>query len=146
MRRTRLPLLVAVGVVLACVTAGCGQRPAPEPAYRPIDDQTLYARIAKLPGVTSVDIDFSTSPNDPSTYVGEIKLRSGSDLARRLDQAIAILRQGRFRALISVSAYSPTQPAVYARSLAGSTRADFDKRYGPQPGDGTPPATTPGPE
>lgn len=144
-RRTRLPVLAVVGLLVACLVAGCGHRATPEPTYRPVPDQKLYARIAQLPGVSSVQIDFSTSPDNPSTYVGEIKLRSGSDLARRLDQAIAILRQGRYRALISVSAYSPTQPAVYAHSLAGSTRADFDKRYGPQPGDGRPPDTTPGP-
>lgn len=135
------PALVCLVVVWS--VAACGT-PAPQrPDYKPVPDRSLYARIGDLPGVTEVDIVYKDSPGDPETYVGSFRVKAGTDPLRRLDQAMAILRQGRFQAAMSLSVYPPDRPAIYSDALAGYTRTDLDKRYGPQPGDGKPPESTP---
>jgi hypothetical protein len=131
-------------VALAWSLTACGQQ-APTPDYQPVPDPSLYARVAKLPGVTDVDIKFRDTADAPKTYVGEIRVERGTDPVERLDQAIAILRQGRYQAAIDIVLYPPGRPGVESTSIAGYTRASLDQRYGPQPGDGKPPDTAPTP-
>lgn len=137
-RSTPLPALVLLGVALLWSVTSCAQ-PAPKPGYTPVPDKQLYSRIAELPGVAKVDISYQDDLDDPATYVGEINLAPRADPEQVLDQAMAILRQGRFRALMALSAYPPTSPAIYSDTVAGHTRDDLDTRYGPQPGSGQPP-------
>lgn len=131
--------LLAV-LVLAVSLAGCGARTPLKPDYTPKPDPQLYAAIQRLPGVQTVRIRYFDNADKPQIYVGEIRVDPGTDLTTVLDHAMAILRQGRFRALLDLSVFSKSQTPVSSDTLVGDTRAGLDKRYGPQPGNGTPPA------
>jgi hypothetical protein len=126
-------------VALAGTLLGCGAAKPLSPDYTPRPDARLYAAIEKVPGVRSVRIRYVDTADRPQVYVGRIEVAPGTDLTSVLDHAMAILRQGRFRALLDLSVYSSSQTPVSSDTLVGDTRAGLDKRYGPQPGDGTPP-------
>ncbi len=145
MRLRLLPLLVLV-IALVPVLSACGAHPTPKrPSYHPMADATLYQQIGDLPGVTNVDIRWVDDATRGRSYVGRVRVRDGVDELRRLDQVLAILRQGRAGAGITVSVGTAHGVAKFPSDLGVITPEEIEARYGPQPGDGTPPDSTPAP-
>jgi hypothetical protein len=138
-----LPLLVLVLALVPALVA-CGSEPAPaHSSYKPVPDTTLYQQIGDLPGVTQVDIEWVDDATRGKSYVGRVRVRDGVDRLRRLDQVLAILRQGRAGAGITVSVGTAHGVAKFPSDLGVITPEEIEERYGPQPGDGTPPDSTP---
>lgn len=137
-----LPLRAAVALCLVLLAAACtsggsdGGRPAPD--YTPVPDDQLYSKVAALPGVEKADLSFTDAVPDYA-YVGEIDIAPDADAQLVLDTIYAILRQGRFDAAINIVGYQSNR-AVKLDALPDAGGPDeLRKRYGPQPGDGTPP-------
>ncbi len=142
--------MLGVVVVLMMVAAlgacdGGGEDPPP-PGYTPIPDKDLFAQVAALPGVTKSDISYSESVGTPNDYIGRVEVESAVDALAILDQVLAILRQGEPGAAITVVAVQDgVQISPRELGLLSTTDEDLTERYGPQPGDGKPPASTPTP-
>jgi hypothetical protein len=139
----RLPILL-IGVLMllgACSLGGSDDGPT-KPDYTPVPDDELYSRIGQLPGVQAVDVRYNgTWPE--SKYSGEITIEPGADAQQVLDQAYAILRQGRYDVAITVAALQDRTSISFDRLAGGrpGIPAELEKRYGPQPGNGTPPSS-----
>jgi hypothetical protein len=137
----RLPiLLIGVLMLLAACSSGGSDGGRPKADYTPVPDDELYSRIGKLPGVQAVDIRYNgTWPE--SKYSGEITIQPGVDAQQVLDEAYAILRQGRYDVAITVAGLQDRTSISFDRLDNGrpGIPAELEKRYGRQPGDGTPP-------
>ncbi|MCD9199890.1 hypothetical protein [Aeromicrobium wangtongii] len=135
----RLPLLLLGVLLLAACSSGGSDSDGSAPSYRPVPDDELYARIAQLPGVEAVDIRYDDTWPE-SKYRGEITIESGADPQAVLDATYAVLRQGRPDVAISVRGVQD-RTSISFDLLDGRSGipANLEKRYGPQPGDGTPP-------
>ena len=149
--RTLLVPAVALLAVLTLLGACTipSSRPSPTATYTPVPDAELYRRIAALPHVTNVIIDYSDSFSNGSRYDGGLTTDGQENPYLTLDQTIAILRQGVLRAYISIDLDFPgpdgrTETAFSSR-FPGDTESDLSQRYGPQPGSGIPPASPPVP-
>ena len=130
-------LLLAVLLLSSCSIGGSG-RGETEDRYTPVPDQQLYSKVAALPGVEKADLSFTDAVPDYA-HVGEIDIAPDADAQLVLDTIYAILRQGRFDAAINVVGYQSNR-AVKLEALPDAGGPDeLRKRYGPQPGDGTPP-------
>lgn len=130
-----------LGLAVLLVLAGCAlNNPStPRTTYAPIPDRTLYARIAKVPGVTKVDIGWVNRFGEANTYVGDVEVRAGIDQVRVLDRSLAILRQGRPGAFLAIQVFRPGSTAISPQDFGLWSIADYESRYGPQPGAGVPP-------
>lgn len=139
MRRLTLLLIGAMLLVGACSSSDSDGGLPRSPDYAPRPDAELFAAVADLPGVTSVDLRFNdTYP--ANGYVGRVTIESGVDPQQLLDTVYAVLRQGRPGATISVNGIQDGTTLRF-ELLGGraGTAVALEKRYGPQPGDGTPP-------
>ena len=137
-----------VSVFAMCVAlASCGGSEAPDrPDYTPIPDKQLFAQIAEIPGVRGVAIKHLDTFDNPNDYVGDIEVNLSADAAAILDQALAILRQGRWRAGMGISAVQDTRVvSTDVLGIKSPTDEFLAERYGPQPGNGLPPESTPTP-
>lgn len=125
------------------VLAGCSHGPtASKPTYTPVPDAVLYARIAKINGVESSDLNWVNRFGQSNSYGGDIHVRAGVDAAHVLDEALAILRMGRPGAFYtSVEVFQPGASAISPTDFGLWSQADYTQRYGPQPGTGLPPQT-----
>lgn len=147
--RTRLRagvLAPALALVLALTTACGGQEEEPVTDYTPLSEAELVAQIEQLPGVEDADVTFSDTFSGGRAYRGEVRLEPGAraDPVATLDATYAILRQGEPDAGLGVSVVDPETKRAYNSSALGLTdTASLRARYGPQPGDGTPPAELP---
>ncbi|MCD9199892.1 hypothetical protein [Aeromicrobium wangtongii] len=130
-------LLGAVLTLGGCQTDGSdGQKRAD---YTPVPDETLFSAIRALPGVERADLSYNdTWP--AHSYLATITLSPNADAQLVLDTVYAKLWQGRLGADITLEAQQGGQ-VVRLDAFGGqpSSRAALKKRYGPQPGDGTPP-------
>lgn len=138
----------SVGLVLALVlmTACGGQEEDPVADYTPLSETELVTQIEQLPGVAEAEVVFSDTFSGGRTYRGEVQLEPGArvDPVATLDATYAILRQGEPDAGLGVSVVDPaTNRAYNASALRLTDTASLRERYGPQPGDGTPPAQLP---
>lgn len=109
-------------------------------------DEQLFAQVAALEGVDSADIAYRNEFGNDNIYVGTIIVSQRDQALRLLDHTVAILRQGRRNAsiIIVVNVKSATGEAFGMYDLLGSdVHSNLDKRYGPQPGNGMPPADLP---
>lgn len=131
----RLVVTVLALVLLAACRTSSGDD---EPDYTPIPDAELFAQIGRLPGVSDVDISYSKDFGNTG-YIGQIAVAAGTDPVATLDHAYAILRQGRYRASITVVAVQNGKQFSTIELGTGSSNAELTKRYGPQPGTGEPP-------
>lgn len=133
-------IAVAAGLLL---TMGCMHREPAKPDYDPVPDTKLFGQISDLPDVSAVDITFRKQFSYGTGYAGEITVDDGVDAAAVLDHVYAILRQGRSQVDISVRARQGVKQ-ISSRDfgLVSGSPANLEKRYGPQPGDGTPPTDT----
>lgn len=135
----RLPALI-VGILLltgACVS-GSSDGGREKPDYTPVPDDELFSRVAAVPGVERADVSYNDTFPDRA-YVGEVDIAADTDAQLVLDTIYAVLRQGRVDAAINVTGYQAgTDVRLAALDRSGSP-AELEKRYGPQPGDGTPP-------
>lgn len=135
----RLPLLV-IGLLLvasACSPGG-SDRPA-RSTYTPVPDDEIFASIRALPGVERADLSFNdTFP--AQSYLASITLSTDADAQSVLDTVYAKLWQGREGADITLEAQQAGR-VVRLDALDGgpTSRSRLTERYGPQPGDGTPP-------
>lgn len=142
MRRWVVPLAVVLALVVAC---GPADDPAPSTGptgsgYTPVPDDELFARVARLPGVTRAEVSHTDVFGDETKYRGDIVVGRRTSEVETLDRAIAILRQGRPGAMMALSVYSPDSDRMYtARDLGLFTPEDLTDRYGEQPGTGEPP-------
>ncbi|MET0909541.1 MAG: hypothetical protein ABWZ99_08725 [Ilumatobacteraceae bacterium] len=140
-RRVPLTLpIVILGVLL--MLGGCssdGSDDAAKPDYTPIADEKLFAAVAGLPGVEAVDIRFNDTWPE-AKYGGEITIEPDADPQAVLDATYAVLRQGRPDVGISVFGIQNRTSIRFDR-LEGRSGipSELAKRYGEQPGDGTPP-------
>lgn len=138
----RLPMWLIGLMLLTAACSSSGSDPEPTSSdYTPVPDADLFARIADIPGVEKVDIRYvGTFPE--SKYGGEITIATGTDAQDVLDAAYAILRQGRRDVGISVFGIQDRTSITFDR-LGGRSGipSELKKRYGPQPGTGTPPPT-----
>lgn len=126
-------LILAVVAVFALV--GCSTSPAAPPSYRPVPDSRLFAQVRALPGVISSDLSYSDTFG-ATGYVGIVKVAPGIDEKRVLDETLAILWQGKYRASYNVQVAGDGPFAVIPREIGLDMPADYVKRYGPQPGTG----------
>jgi hypothetical protein len=132
-------LTLVLGVLSGCFLSS---PPTPRATYRPVPDRQLYARIAKLPGVVGVHLNWKNGFENPNSYGGEIRSARGADKIEILDRALAILRQGRPGASFGGLEVVPPDDFVLGPGHLGLLGpADYTARYGPQPGTGVPPPT-----
>lgn len=142
-------LLAVTALVLGACLGGSGDEPVA--GYTPVPDDTLFAQVRDLPHVESAelwgrDADATTG----AQYTARLTTDGTVDPYVVIDATAAILRQGYERATLEVwVAKDPASgiPETY-RLLDLLDRAAEDPltdRYGPQPGDGTPPADDPPP-
>jgi len=144
---TAVRVLVATLVtgLLALVLTACQGTTTEEdemPAYDPLPDSALVAQIEELPGVAGAEVVFSDTFSGGRTYRGEVRLEPGAEVdpIATLDATYAILRQGEPNAALGVSVIDPDTNRAYNSSALDLTdSASLQERYGPQPGDGTPP-------
>ena len=136
---------IAALVVFCAVIAGCGGSEAPDgPDYAPIPDKQLFAQIAAIPGVTTVDLSYRDEFGNSNDYVGEIGVDPSADAAMVLDHGLAILRQGRWRASMSVFVVQNARRiSTNVLEMNAPTDRRLTERYGPQPGNGLPPTAAP---
>lgn len=135
-------VLVVVGILLmtgACMSSDSGGGRA-KPDYTPVPDDELFSRIAALPGVEKADLSFNDTWPEHS-YLGEIDLSPDADGQQVLDTVYAMLRQGRFDAAINVVGYQANREVRLEALRRSGIPSELIKRYGPQPGDGTPPSS-----
>lgn len=153
-----LALRVALLIALT-LTAGCSMwrtPPQPTPAYEPIPDDQLYDQLRALPEVTGLQISY-VSDSAGRRYVGVVLVpdtTTRAAAAATLDHANAILWQGRAGAASSVQVSAGTvddqrvlaeQKDVVPQTPGVNWLQAATARYGPQPGDGIPPAGLPTP-
>lgn len=135
--RTAVAILLLVATLTGCLrTRESGDDP---PDYTPLADSTLYTQIAGLPGVTAVDIEWRDEFGNSNTYVGTVTVDSSVDPRATLDHAVAILRQGRPDALMTVQVIQDGVATQLSALGISGTDPDLTERYGPQPGTGEPP-------
>ncbi len=136
--RFSLTAALATLVLLTGACASGGSSSQEQPDYTPMPDDQLFSRINQLPGVESADISYNDDFPD-NAYVGRVTLSPDADAQDTLDTILAILRQGRPDVDMNVQAQQDGR-AVSLDAIEGpTTRTNLAKRYGPQPGDGTPP-------
>ena len=138
-------LILVVGVAFCVALAGCGGSDEPKgPGYTPIPDKELFAQIAAIPGVTKVEIEYVDTFENPNDYIGAVDVRTDADPVGALDQALAILRQGRWQASMQVVVLQGgRQTSTSSLGLNAPTDRRLTERYGPQPGNGMPPESLP---
>jgi hypothetical protein len=128
-------------VVSVMLLGGCflGSSDGPSPDYDPVDDATLIEQVEQLPGVRSVDIDFSSSFTNGPVYSGYVRVDRSADLLGTLDATAAVLWQGKPRAIQIVKVQGP-QGSVENSTVRLQSTTDLEERFGPQPGTGEVPA------
>ena len=157
-QRRRLLHAAATVAVLLGATTGCavgggggGAGTASASAsYQPVPDEQLFAAVRALPDVTGARISHRDNATDGSLYSGTLVTDGSTNPFATLDAAVAILRQGRQGAQITL-AVAPDRargiPRQYTSTefLDRSAADPLTERYGPQPGPGTPPSEPPVP-
>lgn len=134
-----------VSALLLALT-GCGSM-REVPMTSQYTDAQLFAQVADLDGVVSADLSYRNIFGSANGYVGRIVVAEEDRALLLLDHTYAILRQGHRNATINVDVLvKPTGNIFDDYDLLGSDpAARLEDRYGPQPGDGTPPSVPPSP-
>jgi hypothetical protein len=135
----RLPLLMIGLVLLASACSSGGSDGAASPDYTPVPDDEIFATIQGLPGVERADVSYNdTFP--AHSYLATITVSAGADAQSVLDTIYAKLWQGRKGADITLEAQQ-NGAVVRLDAFGGrpTSRAELTRRYGEQPGDGSPP-------
>jgi hypothetical protein len=136
--------LVPLLLVLTCVLAGCGE--GDSSSYTPKESTVLFAEIAAIDGVTSVDVgEFESAGLGGSrpAYRGTVRVDDSAEPLQVLDQVLAILRQGLPGASLRDVVVHQGATGFYDAAYVGLGDALLGERYGPQPGTGTPPEDQP---
>lgn len=116
-----------------------------QPMTSNFTDEQLFAQVAALDGVVSADLSYRNIFGSDNVYVGRIIVTEEDRALPLLDHTYAILRQGHRNAGFFVDVLvKPTGAIFDAYDLLGSNPpARIEDRYGPQPGNGMPPADLP---
>ena len=132
---------LAVVVALVALAGACsgGSEKTTGPDYEPVPDRELFAQVARIPGVVEVDLEFQDTFTSGRGYVGTVSAGPDVDPSVVLDQTLAVLRQGRYRAGINVEVRQGGRATTLVDLGVTPTERGLVKRYGPQPGDGSPP-------
>lgn len=138
-RRRRLGAVLVVLVVVLGAACSGGTEEEAGPDYEPVPDRELFAQVARIPGVVEVDLEFQDTFTSGRGYVGTVSAGPGVDPLAVLDQTLAVLRQGRYRAGINVEVRQGGRATTLVDLGVTPTERGLVKRYGPQPGDGSPP-------
>ncbi len=144
-RRQGAAALLAALVLVPLTACTFGTGGTPEPSYSPVPDDELFARIDELPHVTGSRVSFRDNATEGKVYTGSITLDGSVNPFETLDEAAAILRQGRPAAGILLAAKGPTGREYTTSEFTGYTEKELAERYGSQPGDGRPPSDRPVP-
>lgn len=135
----RTMMVALLGMVLAACGPSSGGDGTDDAGYTPVPDDELFSEVAATQGVVDLgNLDFYENWPDAG-YGGEVRLAPNADAQEVLDRIYAILRQGRPRVTISVSAIQDGRVVRFSRLDGAGTLPNLEERYGPQPGDGTPP-------
>ena len=139
----RRPAAASFAVLLAlglggCALPGLGSEPRPTPSYVPVPDAELFDRAGALPGVVSFDGTFNDTWPE-YTYLAEVVVADDADPLDVADHVYAILWQGRSGAGAYVQVVQDNRIISTRDLIPVVTRVSLEERYGPQPGDGTPP-------
>lgn len=137
--------LVPLLLVLACALTGCGGEERP-PSSTTKESSVLFAEIAALEGVTSVDVEAYESAGlggSRPAYRGTVEVDDTVDPLKVLDQVLAILWQGMPGASLRDVVVHQGEDGFYDAPYVGLGDALLAERYGPQPGTGTPPVDQP---
>lgn len=131
-------ILVLSALLVGLLTA-CGE----EAGYTPVPDAELYEQVSALPGVERHHLRATDGFPRGTAYVGTVVVGDEADPVEVLDAVLAVLWQGMPEAgypLVEVvQGLRGTSPG----DVGLVSRADFEARYGPQPGSGEPPADKP---
>jgi len=140
----RAASIVLVVVALLLTACGHDQPESAGPSYTPVPDDELFARVAALPGVAAQHLEYLDSFANPNSYTGTVDAKKGVDPRKLLDAVLALLRTGHPNAALAVTVNSDSLGYQIGPDFLGLfLKEDFDRRYGPQPGDGTPPPSLP---
>jgi hypothetical protein len=136
---SRARVLIAV-LLLSGLLSACGPaKDADKPSYRAVPDKELFARIARLPGVTKVAVTYSDTFTSTNSYAGNVYVKADASSKDVLDKTLAILWQGHPGAAMTSVAVAPQgKVQVFPADLGLMSRKAYVDRYGPQPGDGKP--------
>ncbi|MGI9156140.1 MAG: hypothetical protein ACR2FG_05820 [Marmoricola sp.] len=136
--RTRIVVVsvLVAGLLSSCGAGGGGPK---KPSYTPVADQDLYARIARLPGVTRVDVSYTDTFTSTNSYAGNVYVTAKAPAEQVLVKALAILWQGHpGAAMTGVAVAPPGKVQLFPSDLGLESRTSFVQKFGPQPGDGKP--------
>ncbi len=131
----RSPVIAALALVLsACSSTG----------YEPRSDEELFQAIAELPGVKATNsMDSTTGFQEGTGYSGYITLEPTADPATVIDATLAILWQGRKGAEYGLVEWLKDGKGYRESDVGLIDEADYEARYGEQPGTGVPPTDKP---
>ena len=132
-------LLVALALV---ALAACSTTPddddGPDADYAPASDAALLEQVSGLPGVETATVRFREGFGRTG-YYATVEVGDDADPLDVADRTYAVLRQGQPNVPISLEVVQD-DTIVDTTSVAGvGTPEELEERYGPQPGDGTPP-------
>jgi hypothetical protein len=99
----------------------------------PVADDVLFEQVATLPGVAHVDdLRFQNAFGYAPQYVGLITVTKDADPLCVLDEALALLHQGRRGVGLGVQVVTDDTTVYDVLSLTGR-EGSAEQRYGPQP-------------
>lgn len=140
----RTPALgAAVGTALLLTGCASGTSHDTSDALREgaVADDVLFEQVAGLPGVAEVeDLRFQHDFGLPPQYAGRITVADDADPRCVLDEALAILHQGRQGVGLEVLVTTSEKQTYGLSSLVGRG-GSAEGRYGPQPAAPQPTAT-----
>lgn len=135
--------MLLLPLALLALPSGCGSStPDPGADYRPaLTDEQIRQRIAALPHVVSAEVRHRDGFGVGSTYAGLVEVSGSRYVVPTLDRVNALLRQGRYAAYLTVEVAAGRGATAISNPDVGLADGDaVEQRYGPQPGDGRPPA------
>ncbi|MET0434776.1 MAG: hypothetical protein ABW025_11460 [Cellulomonas sp.] len=131
-------MTVLLGTAVATALAGCAVGQSGKPSA-PVPDDVLFDQVAELPGVRSSAIRWERNFGNTPFYMGTITAEDAADPLCVLDEALAVLYQGRQDTSLRAVEVEQGGTTVRAEDLDGET--PLGERYGPRPTEPQPTAT-----
>jgi len=137
--------LLALGACTLLLLTGCVRGTSDDASdsmpERAVPDEVLFQQVTDLPGVATVEgLRFQNAFGYEPQYVGRITAEPDADPLCVLDEALAILHQGREGVRLGVEVTTREKVTYGLSSLVGNG-GTAEGRYGPQPTQPQPTAT-----